>query len=179
MKTDIVLTSKNGYLLKVLLKADVTDNYLEWMNDPVVVRYTESKYIVHTRNSLESFVENCMKRENCILFGIFDSEKGIHIGNIKIDNIHFKYKHADIGLIIGRKEYWGRGVATEAIRLCTEFSFQNLKLHKVWAGCYEKNFGSLKAFINNDYSIAYVKRDEVFMDDKYMNCYVLEKFNKT
>ena len=51
-----------------------------------------------------------------------------------------------LGIIIGERDCWGKGLATEAISLVTEYAFEFLNLNRVGAGCYEGNTASLKTF---------------------------------
>ena len=67
-------------------------------------------------------------RQSGILFPNFEfgwSERdGRHIGNIKIGPVHSYHRRARIGLLIGEKEFWNRGYATEAIKLAARSSEQ-------------------------------------------------------
>ena len=54
------------------------------------------------------------------------------------------HRFADIGIIIGDDAYWGRGFASEAIKLVISYAFDRLKLHKLTAGCYATNAGATK-----------------------------------
>jgi [ribosomal protein S5]-alanine N-acetyltransferase len=38
-----------------------------------------------------------------------------------------------------RPESWGRGIATEAVRLLLQFGFATLDLHRLWATCLPEN----------------------------------------
>ena len=49
-------------------------------------------------------------------------------------------------LLVGDKNQWGKGYATEAIKSITNFAFDKLGLHKLTAGCYADNIGSIKSF---------------------------------
>jgi RimJ/RimL family protein N-acetyltransferase len=51
-----------------------------------------------------------------------------------------------MGLLIGERAYWGRGIATEVISLVARYAFDELRLHKVTAGCYSINRAAIKAF---------------------------------
>lgn len=84
--------------LKELIVSDIGSNYVTWMNDYQIVKFTESRFAFHTQDSIKEYVEDCLVRDNCFLFAIFDKVKEKHIGNIKIDEIHKIYKHADLGL---------------------------------------------------------------------------------
>jgi RimJ/RimL family protein N-acetyltransferase len=132
-------------LLRRITLNDVSDVYLKWMNDYEVVKYTESRHVIHTKESLKDFVSSVSNNHN-YCFIIIDLQTNKHIGNIKIGDIHPIYQYGDIGLIIGDKKFWGKGIATEAIFLCVRFAFRQLKLHRLYAGIYNINIGSIKAF---------------------------------
>ena len=172
----MLITDENIYL-KTLSQNDIGINYVNWMNDYQVVKYTESNFTTHTLDSIKQFVETCNNSKNNFLFGIFLKDNDLHVGNIKLGNIHNLYNHGDIGLIIGLKEYWGKGIATKAIKMVTDYGFDTLNLHKIFAGAYSMNVGSIKAFQKCGYNIAYIKKDEVFFENNYVDCVWLEKFN--
>lgn len=169
------LIGKKIYL-KNLFVQNITEDYISWMNDYEIVKYTESRFSPHNRESIEQFVNNANNANN-ILFGIFTIDSGTHIGNIKLGAINWIHRYADIGLIIGNKNYWGKGIATEAISLVSDYAFTQLNLHKLTAGAYEFNEGSIKAFIKNGFSDVFVEKEKYFFEGKYINCVHLEKFN--
>ena len=55
--------------------------------------------------------------------------------------------------MIGDRFMWGKGYATEAIQLTSEYAFNYLKLLKLNAVCYESNVGSILAFLKASYTI--------------------------
>lgn len=133
-------------LLRDLLPEDVTPAYVEWMNDPEVVQFTESRFVRHTHQSICEFVEECRLNPSVSLLGIFDNSTKLHLGNIKLGPINWYHLLGDVGIIVGRKQFWGKGVAREAIVLVRDFAFTRIGLHKLTAGCYANNAGSAKAF---------------------------------
>jgi RimJ/RimL family protein N-acetyltransferase len=102
---------------------------------------------------------------------------GIHVGNIKLGNINWTHSYGDIGLIIGQKDYFGLGIATESISLVTEFAFRHLGLHKVWCGIYKPNIGSIKAFQKAGFEIYAEEPCKCLFEGKYVNCIYLHKIN--
>mgnify|MGYP001285617080 CR=1 FL=1 len=145
MLIDEPIITKRIYL-KTLTDEYADGAYLKWMNDPEVMRYTESRFTNHTKEDLISYINsmNCSK-EN-LLLGIFTIDQNRHIGNIKLGPIITHHDRADIGVIIGVKEYWSKGYAHEAVKILTDFAFNHLQLHRITAGVYEDNKGSLKLF---------------------------------
>lgn len=49
-------------------------------------------------------------------------------------------------MLIGEKQWWGKGVATEAIKAIINYGFTECDIEKIEAGCYQSNKGSLSAF---------------------------------
>ena len=94
---------------------DVGDDYLKWMNDYEVHKYTEQKNKKHTIKEIKKFVKEKNKSKNEFLYGIFFKKK--HIGNIKLGPIRFVHKSAEISYFIGKKELWGKGYTNKAIKL--------------------------------------------------------------
>ena len=100
-----------------------------------------------------------------------------HIGNIKVGGINHYHRYADIGFLIGEKNYWGKGFATEAIALATDFAFNTLKLHKVWGGLYSPNIGSLRAFQKNGYEQEGIKKSQYLLNGVYYDDIMFGKVN--
>ena len=161
--------------------SNASEDYVNWLNDPAINQYLESRHVEHDLASVKLFVE-AMRRDNKnFLFGIFCKKTSKHIGNIKLGPIDYRYKRSDIGLIIGDKNYWGKGIATEAIALITDFATDELGLHKLEAGCYVSNIGSLKAFLKQGYLIEGTLKEHVKVNEQWEDCYRLGKVlnNKT
>lgn len=172
-----LLESDTFYLRNISLD-DCNENYLSWMNDYEVNKYLESRFTNHSIDSLKDFVNSMNNSESNVLFAIIDKSSDKHIGNIKLGNIHPIHKYADIGLIIGDKNYWGKGIATKSINLVSEYAFNNLNLRKVLAGVYEENIGSIRAFEKCGFKKAYIKKDTYFFEGNYIDAIVFELYNE-
>ncbi|HEY1157453.1 MAG TPA: GNAT family protein, partial [Arthrobacter sp.] len=84
--------------------------------------------------------------------GIFLREGDRHIGNIKLGPINVHHRRADIGLLVGDRACWGKGYASEAIAILSDFAFGRLGLHRLTAGMYAENEGSARAFEKAGYA---------------------------
>lgn len=171
------MSGSNIYLRQLTLD-DVSQKYLTWMNDEDVNMYLESRWSSHSINSLRQFVETMVKSSNNYLFGIFTKDDDKHIGNIKIGPINQIHRFASIRLFIGDKNYWGKGIATSAIKQITDFAFNEINLHKVTAGMYESNTGSFNAFMKNGFVKVGVYTKHLFSGGNYQNEIILEKINE-
>ncbi len=161
--------------LKLLLPEDVGENYVKWMEDEEVTRFLESRFKRYSLEDLKEYVRNMKESPSDFLFGIFLKENNKHIGNIKISGVDQIHKFGDIGLLIGEKSEWGKGYGTEAIKLITKYSFEQLNLHKLITGIYENNISSLKAFSQAGYKEVGRYKKHRFFNGEYIDEILLER----
>lgn len=140
------LEGKTIYLRPIKIE-DANSTYVNWLNDKEINQYLESRFVLATTENVKKFIENIIQTTDTFFFAIIDKITNEHIGNIKLGPVNTYHKRGDIGLLIGNKKYWGKGIGTEAIALISDFAFNNLNLDKIMAGCYANNIGSFKAFI--------------------------------
>jgi [ribosomal protein S5]-alanine N-acetyltransferase len=138
--------------LRTLRKADVQPYYLQWMRDPVVGRYSEWRFYEHSLESLTSYAEDAWKNPNVLFCTIRLVDSNRHIGNIKL-TVNPHSRTADIGILLGEKDCWGKGYATAAIRLLADYALNVLHLRKVHGGAYSSNPGSIRAFEKAGFNI--------------------------
>jgi RimJ/RimL family protein N-acetyltransferase len=133
--------------LRTLTESAADGPYLQWMQDPDIVRYLESRFSMFNRSDLARYIRAMNENEDVYLFGIFISATDEHVGNIKLGPINRHHDVGEIGILIGAKDHWGKGVATEAIGGLTSWAMETLGLHKLTAGSYDVNEGSIHAFL--------------------------------
>jgi ribosomal-protein-alanine N-acetyltransferase len=137
--------------LRLVVAADCGSTYESWLADPEVNKYLETRWTKQSQESIRSFVEAMLADPSCYLFAIVDRSSGVHVGNIKLGPISTCHGCADISYFIGDRACWGRGLATAAIGLVTDFGFQSLGLHRIQAGAYQSNLGSAIALERNGF----------------------------
>lgn len=139
--------------LFVLEPDGVTEEYVAWLNDPLVNRYLESRFVQADMQSTRRFVEDALASPVTILFGIRSLGESRHVGNIKLGPIDRPHGRGEIGIMIGDRGAWGRGFATDAIECVVAIARMQLGLRKLTAGCYASNVGSLRAFTKAGFEI--------------------------
>lgn len=121
--------------------------YAAWMRDEEVTRYLEVRFAPPDAAALEQFINRMNESSDNLLLGLFPSdEPQRHIGNIKLGPIDRRHAVAAIGVLIGAKEYWGRGFASQAVAAVAEHGFHSCGLERVEAGFYAENAASQRAF---------------------------------
>jgi RimJ/RimL family protein N-acetyltransferase len=135
-------------ILRTMNAADASDRYLSWMRDPIINQYLESRFsLPECTQDLIAFIEYMNAAPDSLLCGIFLREDVRHIGNIKIGPVVTRHARSEIGYLIGDREAWDNGYASEAIREICRYGFEELELEKITAGVYENNTSSAKALL--------------------------------
>lgn len=130
--------------LRELSEDDATAEYAAWLNDPEVNKYLETRHV--TLPELRDYIRGKKESPTAILMGIFWKENGRHIGNVKLEPINKEKKTATMGILIGDKDYWGKGVATETTNLVTEYAFSDLKLELIELGVIAENAAAIRVY---------------------------------
>ena len=139
--------------LFLLTEDEVGAAYVRWLNDPEIARFLESRFADHDLESTRAFVALQRANPDVLFLGIRSEVLGRHVCNIKLGPIDRRHQTGDIGIMIGERDAWGRGIATRAIaRLCA-IARDELALRKVTAGCYGGNVGSERAFERAGFAI--------------------------
>jgi len=163
LKKQKLVINGDQIFLRCLEESNATKEYSDWLNDSEVNRYLTTKSA--TTSGLKKYIKEKNKDPNCLFFGIFFKKNKKHIGNIKLEPINFKDYEATIGIMIGDKDYWGRGIGTEAIRLLTNYAFQKIGLEEINLGVVSKNKVAIKAYKNVGFKIDKIEKKAVRYGD--------------
>lgn len=144
--------------LMSMADTNISEQYISWMNNADITKYTEARHREYSYQDLVSFVQTCNKEKSSLLLGIFYDD--VHIGNIKAD-FNREYQVAGVGLIIGDNSQHGKGIGTQAIGLMCEYLFHVLGIFKINAGIYASNTSSIKAFKRAGFHLEYVKQKHI------------------
>jgi RimJ/RimL family protein N-acetyltransferase len=106
------------------------ENALRWFNDPEVTARLEL-FTGITRRQEEAFFDRIEAQRDTDLHWAIVAEPGDHIGFTALHQINWRTRSALGGLVIGEKKAWGRGYATDAVRVRTRFAFEQLGLHRI------------------------------------------------
>lgn len=177
--THPIKIESNRLILRELDIEDVSGRYKEWLDDPEVNQFLETRFEEQTIERITGFVEAQRNRLDCFLLGIFVKENLGHIGNIKIGPINKNHRTAHISYFIGEKTSWGLGYATEAVSYVTSWGFDVLNLERIEAGCHERNFGSLRVLLNCEYEVeGFFRRSILDQDGKRSSGFWLAKLKE-
>ena len=149
----MVIINTERFQLKSLTTKDVTEKYLSWFNQSKEIE----KYISFAQkcegiDSLMQYVKDKKDREDVLFLRIFCS-LGQHIGNIKYEPIDLKNKTATMGILIGDKEWRGKGVASEVIKISGKYLKNNYGIKYIDLGVDKSNARAISAYEKINFKI--------------------------
>ncbi|MBL8287799.1 MAG: GNAT family N-acetyltransferase [Rubrivivax sp.] len=134
--------------LRPFTAADITDTYVSWLNDPEVVRYSNQRFVRHTRASCHRYFEGFAAGSPNLFASLRvakadASERGeIPVGTLTAYR-SLQHGTADVGILLGERTVWGQGIGLEAWQLLTDWLLTTPGLRKVTAGTLACNAAML------------------------------------
>src|SRR5215204_5317858 len=92
--------------LFLLLPEHATHEYVQWLNDPDVNRFLESRWSVQNRQSVAAFITAALADPKTLFLGIRSRALNRHIGNIKVGPIDRNHGLGEVGIMIGDRAAW-------------------------------------------------------------------------
>jgi RimJ/RimL family protein N-acetyltransferase len=146
----------------------------KWRNDEEVMRLARS-LPDHTTSmvALEAEYEKLLKGEEPTQrdYIIDDRETGTPIGWAGLRIHQWPRKavahSADLGLAVGEKDRWRRGIGTEVVQLLLAEAFEQLNLHKVVWWTFAEHSASLALARKMGFREECRVRDSVFFDNRW------------
>jgi [ribosomal protein S5]-alanine N-acetyltransferase len=126
----------------------ITSEYIEWLNDPEIVAFSEQRHQEHTIETCKKYVSSFKNAPNYFWALIATDDAVGHFGNINA-YIDQHNSLADVGIIIGNRFVWGKGYGFEAWKGVCNFLFQDIGIRKITAGTLSVNKAMLNVMRKN------------------------------
>lgn len=165
--TDI--PKKGRIYLRTLEHADVTQRYLDWFRNDSITSFLEVAGKSLTTEMVCAYMDKGKNDGTYFMQAICLTDGDLHIGNLKIGPIIQKHMISDLVCVIGDVEYWGKGLATEAIALGNEIAFEKYNVRKLHGQIYANNVGSIKAYCRAGWIVEGVVRGRYLVDNEAMD----------
>lgn len=172
----ITIDGSRVYLRKITIE-DIDDNFMTWFSDEELMRYyTNTKKVITKENIIENIQEG-EKNGTSFTYGIFYAENDKVIGTIKLGPINLTHKISDLVVLVGDRNYHGKGLAVEAIRLGNKMAFEKYDMRKLFGGMFESNISSIKAYTRADWVVEGRLKGHYLVDGKAEDRIVVGCFN--
>jgi RimJ/RimL family protein N-acetyltransferase len=160
--------------LRPLLPSDASADYLAWLNDPFVLRHSGRKAFPSTLTDLTNFLNQLSASDNVVL-AVCEADTRRHVGNISLNTIVWPFGSAELSIMIGAKDIWGKGYGLEAVELLSVHAFASMGLRRLWAESPNPAFNAMMQKLG--WVKEGVKREAFLLDGRYIDfqCWSLLK----
>lgn len=150
--------------------------YTRWINDLEVTRTVTMGDLPTTLEKEELWFNSVALEQGSAIFTIYfhDHNDWVPVGNTGLHQISFKHGTAELGIMIGEKEYWDKGIGTSAVKLMLEYGFKNLELYNIMLRVYSFNNRAIHVYEKAGFKsfgirheclkIGNIIYDEIFME---------------
>ena len=159
---------------KTIIRAmnlDDIELLLKWKEDPEISFLLGRELPISIENQkiwYEKTINDNKKRKF-----IIETENGKIIGLIGIMNIDLKNRHCECGITIGEKEYWGKGLAKEALNVLIKFLFVEWNMNRIYAKINDYNEKSINLFQSLGFQVDGKMKDFIFTENKFYDLIIL------
>lgn len=160
--------------LRAIEREDIP-RFLRWLNDPEVRRFL----VMHeplSRAREERWFEEQLSRPNELILAIevLVGNEWVHIGNVGLHRIDLKNRTAVLGIVIGEKDFWGKGYGREAIRVLLRYAFFELGLHRVELETFAFNSRALRCYEAVGFKRVGVRRQAFFREGTFHDVILMD-----
>ena len=152
-----------------------TDRFSELANNENVSRYLIYTFpYPYTRENAALWIATGSRENNAVTKAI--EYRGELVGTVGITPQQGWKEHtAEIGYWVG-ESYWGRGIATEALRTMSDLVFANMKYKKLFAPVLGPNRASMRVLEKCGYTLEGILKQEVSKGGEYFDGHYYSMF---
>ena len=157
--------------------------FVTWLNDPEV----QQGIMIHhpfSQAEEENWYEGMIKHpidEHVMGIEVRETEPDAGeeqwklIGNLAFNEIDWRNRAAEFGIMIGDKKYWNRGYGTEAVLLLVNHGFNTLNLNRIFLRVFENNPRAIRAYEKAGFVHEGRLRQAEFRDGKYIDVLMMSR----
>jgi RimJ/RimL family protein N-acetyltransferase len=150
------------------LQPDGFEPFCKWLNDEEVIKYSLSKFKkLNTRQEIKEWYSGLFNETNVFQLGIYFKANQQLIGHAGISKLSKTNHSGEYFIFIGEKDFWEKGIATEATKKFIEIGFTKLNLNRIMLTVSEFNVGGIRAYQNAGFKEEGRLRQACFRDKKY------------
>lgn len=162
-------------VLQPFQEADVTSEYVSWLNDPQVVRFSNQRFRQHSLASCREYVAAFHGSSNCFL-KILRQEDGRMVGTMTAYTAAH-HGTVDMGIMLGCRSAWGQGLGQDAWDTLLCWLLGMARVRKVTAGAMRCNLAMVRIMERSGMSLEAVRPSQELLDGEPQDLVYFGKLN--
>jgi diamine N-acetyltransferase len=130
--------------------------FVEWLNDPEV-RDGLALFYPMSQVHEDEWFEGTLRLEPALQPFAIDAALGVAgptggpttwvlVGSTGFHALDWKNRWGEVGIVIGRKDLWGHGYGTDALRTLVRWGFRQLNLNRVFLRVNDDNARAIRSY---------------------------------
>jgi [ribosomal protein S5]-alanine N-acetyltransferase len=116
---------------------DISPAYISWLNDPIVMRYSNQRFVHHTEESCRRYFDSFTNTEN-LFISVRTKIDDLAVGTMTA-YVSLHHETADIGIMIGCRSVWCTGIGQDAWNTILNWFIDRRQIRKITAGTMRSN----------------------------------------
>jgi RimJ/RimL family protein N-acetyltransferase len=145
-------------------------NYYTWFMDQEVTKYNSHGLFPQNQKEFDSFFDSI--GENNIVLALIHRKSGLdpfHIGNVSLQRINWINRSAELAVVIGELDFWGKGITSKACLVLLHHGFEKLNLNRIWTGTASTNVGMQKVAEKIGMKKEGTSKQGMFLENTYVD----------
>jgi len=151
--------------------------HVAWELQPEVGRFWGPRFGEMTADKQEERFKKTGADQSQLMWTIAYEDEPV--GYTGIFGIDWVRRDGESGIFIGRHDLFGRGIASEAVRLRTRFAWDELRMHRVHNWIAHANRGSRRANEKSGYTQMGLFKQSYFRSGEWYDDWLGEVFART
>lgn len=146
MSDELIINIRGEKVALGPLRRELIPLFLQWANDFDVTRTVTQGNRPVTLDAENAWYEK-MNVPDARNFVMYDVDGMVPVGVCGIFDINLVDRACEFGIMVGDKTRWGKGLATEAAKLCAGYAFRALSLNNVLLRVQADNPAAHRAYV--------------------------------
>lgn len=139
----------------------------KWVNDGIVTYYMFTGQKPQNSEQIAQDFKKQLDAGNNVIFLVVDFETEKPIGYAGLYEINSTARKAEFRVLIGEKDFWGKGLGTEITELLTFYGFDRLNLNRIYLGFTADNKGASRAYEKAGYVHEGILKQDIYRNSQY------------
>ena len=161
-----------GDLIRLRAKEPEDEPYFyRWIHDPEVTQYLQARY-PYSHAQEREFVSVPVTYEMASFAVVTKAEDRL-IGNVSLRGANPENRSCNLGIMIGDKEYWGRGYGADIMRTACRFGFGMMNLHRIELEVLAGNDRAYRLYERLGFKVEGTRRQAYYRFGRYFDSIVM------
>jgi diamine N-acetyltransferase len=160
--------------LRAVERSDLP-RYVEWLNDPQVTSGV-GRFLPMGIEEEEQWCTNMLERdpiERPFAIDVLVDEDWSHIGGCGLFGFNHQARCAELGIMIGARNFWDQGFGSEVIELLLQYGFQTLNLHRIFLHVHAFNERAIRVYRRLQFIEEGRLRDHHYFNGQYCDTLIM------